>query len=183
MSDVAPGFAAGAAFEATGAGVTSTGGVSAAAVGAAGAGASEAGVPAAAPDFSARILARISAVDSFGSDMTTLRTLKKDRACWAQSRGEVKRGRILATALRGGNLCESLSPEISQSQDLPQNRVLSRENQIGTTHEGRRQSRPRRSRIRSSWPRDIGRTCSITSGVRAVHPPRSRPARTVCERT
>ena len=121
MSFVDPGFAVGVAgFAAAGAGVLTSAG---------GAGASAAGVGASAlaPDFAARILARISAVDSFGSDMT-LHALETDRARWARSKGEVKRGRILATHFSTGNLCESRSSQISQTQDRPENHVLRPEN-------------------------------------------------------
>ena len=124
MSFVDPGFAVGVAgFAAAGAGVLTSAG---------GAGASAAGVGASAlaPDFAARILARISAVDSFGSDMT-LHALETDRARWARSKGEVKRGRILATHFPTGNLCESRSSQISQTQDRPENHVHRPENLRG----------------------------------------------------
>lgn len=65
----------------------------------------------------------ISAVDSFGSDMT-LHALKTDHARWAQSGGEGKRGRILATESRSGNLDESRRCQISQTQDRPKIDVL-----------------------------------------------------------
>ena len=124
MSFVDPGFAVGVAgFAAAGAGaLTSAGGAGASATGA--------GVSVLTPDFAARILARISAVDSFGSDMT-LHALETDRARWARSKGEVKRGRILATHFPTGNLCESRSSQISQTQDRPENHVLMPENLRG----------------------------------------------------
>ena len=123
MSPVDPGFAAGAAFGAAGAGVASA----AAATGASAAGA---GASLLTPDLAARILARISAVDSFGSDMT-LHALETDRAHWARSKGEVKRARILATHFQAGNLCELPSRQISQTQDRLEKHVPSSENLDG----------------------------------------------------
>ena len=58
----------------------------------------------------------------------TLHALETDRARWARSKGEVKRGRILATHFSTGNLCESRSSQISQTQDRPENHVLRPEN-------------------------------------------------------
>ncbi len=124
MSFVDPGFAAGAlGFAAAGAGaLTSAGGAGASAAGA--------GASLLAPDLAARILARISAVDSFGSDMT-LHALETDRAHWAQPKGEVERARILATDLPTSNLYELPSRQISQTQDRQENHVLRPENLRG----------------------------------------------------